>query len=70
MLRPCWGLSIAEGPSGKLGMCRGNRGRHIRVSALGNLAGSFRGAFVGELLGGKASGDALKASFGAFAVFY
>ena len=30
---------------GKLGMCRGNRGRHIRVSALGNLAGSFRGGF-------------------------
>ena len=27
------------------------------------------GAFVGELLGGKASGDALKASFGAFAGF-
>ena len=26
-------------------MCRGNRGRHIRVSALGNLAGSFRGGF-------------------------
>ena len=23
----------------------GNRGRHIRVSALGNLAGSFRGGF-------------------------
>ena len=42
---PCWGLSIAEGPSGELGMCRGNRGRHIRVSALGNLAGSFRGGF-------------------------
>ena len=31
--------------------------------------GIFVGAFVGELLGGKASGDALKAGFGAFAGF-
>ena len=54
---------------GKLGMCRGNRGRHIRVSAWGILLGPFVGAFVGELLGGKASGDALKAGFGAFAGF-
>lgn len=36
----------------------------------GILLGPFVGAFVGELLGGKASGDALKAGFGAFAGFY
>ena len=51
-------------------MCRGNRGRYVRVSALGIFTGSFRGGFRGELLGGKASGDALKAGFGAFAGFY
>ena len=35
----------------------------------GFIAGSFLGAVVGELLGGKASGDALKAGAGAFAGF-
>ena len=66
---PCWGLSIAEGPSGEIGDVPWERGRYVRVSALGDLTGSFRGGFRGGLLGGKASGDALKAGFGAFAGF-
>lgn len=36
----------------------------------GILLGPFVGAFVGELLGGKASGDALKASFGGVRGFF
>ena len=36
---------------GELGMCRGNRGQYIRVSALGDLAGSFRGGFRGGTFG-------------------
>lgn len=50
-------------------MCRGNRGRHIRVSALGDLAGSFRGGFRGGTFGRQGVWDALKAGFGAFAGF-
>ena len=52
-----------EGPSGKLGMCRGepSRSAYSCFTALGNLLGPFIGAFVGgNFLGGKASGDALK----------
>ena len=53
MLRPCWGLSIAEGPSGEIGDVPWE---------LWPVCSCF-------LLGGKASGDALKAGFGAFAGF-
>ena len=70
MLRPCWGLSIAEGPSGEIGDVPVGTVAGIFVfPPWGILLGPFVGAFVGELLGGKASGDALKASFGAFAGF-
>ena len=60
MLRPCWGLSIAEGRDGGIGDVPWEPWP---------VYSCFVGAFVGELLGGKASGDALKAGFGAFAGF-
>lgn len=70
MLRPCWGLSIAEGPSGEIGDVPWEPWPVCSCFRLGGiLLGPFVGAFVGELLGGKASGDALKAGFGAFAGF-
>jgi hypothetical protein len=35
-------------------------------SLLGAFAGAFAGAFVGELLAGRATGESLRAGFGAF----
>lgn len=55
---------------GKLGCAVGTVAGIFVFPPWGILLGPFVGAFVGELLGGKASGDALKAGFGAFAVFY
>lgn len=70
MLRPCWGLSIAEGPSGEIGDVPWEPWSAYSCFRLGESCWVLSwGAFVGELLGGKASGDALKASFGAFAGF-
>ena len=46
-----WGLLVVLAQVGKLGMCRGNRGRYVRVSALGDLTGSFRGGFRGGTFG-------------------
>lgn len=67
---PIWGTKYSGGSKwGNWGCAVGTIAGIFLFAPWGILLGPFVGALVGELLGGKALDEAMKAGFGAFAGF-